>query len=108
MTAQEVLKAKGVPESLYAGKTQKEMNALARAIDSEWKAPVEATVELVPYTPSKSKKGEGMYLKIGTGGFGGIFERLCDGATLTKDGRAKAVALLVSIANQAGDLVDTL
>jgi hypothetical protein len=108
MTALEVLKAKGVPAGLYEGKSQKEINALARAIDSEWKAPVEATVEVVAYTPSKSKKGAGMYLKVNTGNFGGIFERLCDGGELTKEGRAKAVSLLASIANQAADLMDRI
>ncbi len=108
MTALEVLKAKGVPESLYEGKSQKEVNALARAIDSTWKAPPEATVEIVPYQPKGGKKGAGMFLKVATNGYGGVFERLCDGDKLTADGRSKAIALLVSIANQAGDLVDTL
>jgi len=108
MTALEVLKAKGVPEALYAGRSAAEINKLARAIDSEWKAPVEATVEVVPYTPSKSKKGTGMYLKVNTGNFGGIFERLCDGEKLTPDGRQKAAQLLASIANQAADLMDRI
>ncbi len=107
MTAMEVLKAKSVPESLYEGKTQKEINALARAIDPTWKAPVEANVEVVHYEP-KGKGKPGMFLKIQTSGYGGIFERLCDGEKLTADGRTKALSLLVSIANQAGDLVDSL
>ena len=107
MTATEVLKGKGVPESLYTGKTQKELNALARAIDSTWKAPPEANVEVVNYVP-KGKGKSGMFLKIQTSGYGGIFERLCDGDKLTDDGRSKALQLLASIGNQAADLMDSI
>ena len=108
MTAMEVLKAKGVPAALYEGKSHKELNALARAIDSTWKAPSEADVGFEVYEPKRGTKGKGVYLKVSTGGFGGIFERLCDGEKLTDEGKQKAAALLISISNQSAALVDSL
>lgn len=106
-TAIEVLKAHNVPEALYEGKDQKALNALARAIDSEWKAPPAIDVELVQYQP-KGKGKAGMFLRIQEGTYGGVFRRINDGDTLTAEGRAVALQLLTSLANQAADLVDSL
>jgi hypothetical protein len=106
-TAIEVLEANNVPKSLYEGKDEKAVNALARAIDGTWKAPPRVDVELVSYTP-KGKGKPGMFLKIQEGSFGGVFRRINDGEALTAEGRALAFQLLTSIANQAADLVEAL
>jgi hypothetical protein len=108
MTALEVLVAKSVPASLYEGKSTKEINALARAIDPTWKAPPTAEVEIVSYTTvGKGKVGQYLSIKAG-GGFKGVFEKLCDGEALTAEGKTKAMQLLVGISNQCADLMDTL
>ena len=106
-TALQVLQEKNVPQALIDGRSQADLNKLAKALDSEWKAPPEADVGIVFYEP-KNGKGAGMFLKISTGGRGGIFERLNDGKELTAVGRAKAIELLTSVTNQAADLVAEL
>jgi hypothetical protein len=106
-TAIEVLQAHNVPAALYEGKDQKALNALARAIDGEWKAPPSINVELVHYEP-KGKGKAGMFLKIQEGSYGGVFRRINDGDQLTSEGRAVALELLTTLANQAADLVEAL
>jgi len=107
MTGLEVLKAKGVPASLYEGKTPKEINQIARAIDPTWKAPREITAEVVHYKPKGSGK-DGMFVSLNAGGRGGVFERVCDGEKLTPEGRAAAAELLTGFANAAADALERL
>src|SRR5574337_807193 len=106
-TALQVLEANKVPGALYEGQHQKAINALARALDPEWKAPPTVSVELVHYTP-KGKGNPGMFLKIQQGTYGGVFHRICDGDKLSDEGRKVALDLLTGIANQAADLVEAL
>ena len=107
MTALELLKAKGVPASLYEGKEQKAINALARALDPEFKVPQTITAEVVHYKPKGSGK-DGMFVSLSTGSRGGIFDRVCDGDKLTPEGKAAAAKILTGIANAAADALESL
>jgi len=107
MTAMEVIVARGVPASVIQGKSQKEINALARALDSSFKAPREVNVEVCQYT-TKGKGAIGTYLKVDAGGRQGIFEKLNEGPAITPEGKALAVVLLEGLANAAADALETL
>lgn len=107
MTALEIIRAKGVPETVYSSMDQKGLNAMARALDPDFRVPAQAEVEIVTYT-TKGKGATGQYLSIKAGGFKGVFEKLCEGDKLTPEGKAKAALLLTQIGNAAADLLDRL
>jgi len=112
MSAMDVFKAKSIPEALYVGKSEREMNALARWLDPEFKAPPSASVEIKFYKPvgrEGKKPGEpGMFLEINTGTRGTVFHRLNDGDKITDEGKTLLVTLLTSLGNGAADLLDTI
>lgn len=95
MTATEFLQSKSVPfEGLDAG----QVRTIARAYG--WAAP-KAHASVVSYTPTQSKKGPGLYLKIEVEGAREGMFRLCDGDKLTDSARE----VLAAIGNDCADLI---
>jgi len=95
MTATEFLKSKNVPfDGLDAGQCR----TIAKAYG--WAAP-KAGVSVVSYTPTQSKKGPGLYLKVEIEGAREGMFRLCDGNELTPAARE----VIATIGNDCADLL---
>ena len=108
-TALEIVKAGGIPESIYSVMDSSALNEMAHALDKSFRVPITDKVkaEVVYYEPKKGGK-PGMFLSITTGGRGGNFDRLCDGKELTAEGKTRAAELLTEVANKAADLLVAL
>lgn len=110
MTALEILKSKGVSEDVYGELSQKQINAMAKALDPTFRVPASDAVkaELVAYTPKAPRGKPGMFVSVNTGGRGGIFHRVNDGEKITDEGKVEAKAILSALGNACADLLDTL
>jgi hypothetical protein len=96
MTATEFLQSKSIPEASYASNTESERRQMARAFG--WASP-KASATVVSYTPTQSKKGTGLYLKLEIDGARDGMFRLCDGDKLSEAARA----VLTTLANDLAD-----
>lgn len=108
-SALEVLQASGVPESIYGKLDSKQLNQMARALDSTFRVPTTDAVkaEVVQYIPKGNGK-PGMFVSVSSGGRNGIFHRVCDGKELSAEGKEEARALLTALGNACADALETL
>jgi hypothetical protein len=108
MNVVEFLKSKNVPETLIAGQDAEVLKGIAKAMGFQASA-----FEVVTYTRKEGKNAgkPAQYLKSNIKGPDGkalrsqVFEFLCEGDTLTAEGEARRVGILVALGNSAADAI---
>lgn len=117
-TAEEILKGKGFTDEIIAGLDTRTKNTLAKKYEPTFSPPPAdkaVVISLETITPkadgnSKFRGKPGQYLKLAFAGseYRNISVRLCDGESLSAEGKTAATEFLTSLANGAADLVGDL